>query len=199
MKAVLFNGSPRKNGNTAALLACVGRTLEAEGWEVETVQLSSAKIHGCRGCQACAKRRDGRCAFGDDDANALIDKIMAADAVVMGSPTYFTDVTAELKALIDRAGYVAFVNGWMFSGKIGAAVVAAGRAGATHAYDTINHMYLMNNMLVPGSVYWNVGFGQKPGEAAENDAFTVKTMEQLGRAIAWLGACTVPRLGEYPR
>ncbi len=199
MKAVLFNGSPRRNGNTAALLACVGRTLEANGWEVETVHLGKANIHGCRGCQACARRLDGHCAFGDDDCNAMIDKIMASDAVVMGSPCYFTDVTAELKGLIDRAGYVAFVNKWMFSGKIGAAVIAAGRAGATHAYDTINHMYLMNNMLVPGSVYWNVGFGQKPGEAVENDAFTVQTMEQLGRAIAWLGACTVPRIGEYPR
>ena len=65
--------------------------------------------------------------------------------------------------------------------------------------DTINRMYLKNNMLVPGSVYWNVGFGQKPGEAVENDAFTVQTMEQLGRTIAWLGACTVPRIGEHPR
>ena len=197
MKVLAINGSPRKNGNTALLLHEVLAPLREAGWDVESVQLGGKKIQGCRGCGKCAELKNGRCVFDNDILNELLQKMLAADAMILGTPCYFTDMSAELKALVDRAGYVAYVNGGLFQGKIGAAVVAAGRAGATHAYDSINHMFLMSKMLVPGSTYWNVGFGHAKGEAAK-DAFALENMWHLGRAIDWLGKAVIPYMAEYP-
>lgn len=197
MKVLAINGSPRKNGNTALLLHEALAPLREAGWEVEAVQLGGKKIQGCRGCGKCAELKNGRCVFDNDILNELLQKMLAADAMILGTPCYFTDMSAELKALVDRAGYVAYVNGGLFQGKIGAAVVAAGRAGATHAYDSINHMFLMSRMLVPGSTYWNVGFGHAEGEAAK-DTFAIENMRHLGRAIDWLGKAVIPHMAEYP-
>lgn len=197
MKILAINGSPRKNGNTASLLQEVLTPLREAGWEVETVQLGGKKIQGCRGCGKCAELKNGRCVFDNDILNELLEKMLAADAMLLGTPCYFTDMTAELKALVDRAGFVAYMNGGLFQGKIGAAVVAAGRAGATHAYDSINHMFLMSKMLVPGSTYWNVGFGRAEGEALQ-DGFALENMRQLGKAINWLGKAVAPHMAEYP-
>ena len=197
MKVLAINGSPRKNGNTALLLHEALVPLREAGWEVETVQLGGKKIQGCRGCEKCAEFKNGRCVFDNDMLNELLQKMLAADAMILGTPCYFTDMSAELKALVDRAGFVAYVNGGLFQGKIGAAVVAAGRAGATHAYDSINHMFLMSKMLVPGSTYWNMGFGHAEREAAK-DAFALENMRHLGRAIDWLGKVVVPHMAEYP-
>lgn len=163
MKVLAINGSPRKNGNTALLLHEALAPLSEAGWEVETVQLGGKKIQGCRGCEKCAELKNGRCVFDNDMLNELLQKMLAADAMILGTPCYFTDMSAELKALVDRAGFVAYVNDGLFQGKIGAAVVAGRRAGATHAYDSINHMFLMSKMLVPGSTYWNMGFGHAGG------------------------------------
>ncbi len=118
--------------------------------------------------------------------NETIEKMFAADAIILGSPTYFADVTSELKALIDRAGYVALANGGAFSGKIGAAVVAVRRGGATHAFDSINHLFLISSMIVPGSLYWNLGMGRGKGEVLEDDE-AMRNMTHLGQTIAWLG------------
>ena len=197
MKVLAINGSPRKNGNTALLLHEALEPLREAGWDVESVQLGGKKIQGCRGCGKCAELKNGRCVFDNDMLNELLQKMLAADAMILGTPCYFTDMSAELKALVDRAGFVAYVNGGLFQGKIGAAVVAAGRAGATHAYDSINHMFLMSKMLVPGSTYWNVGFGHAEGEAGK-DAFALENMRHLGRAIDWLGKAVVPHMAEYP-
>ena len=197
MKILAINGSPRKNGNTASLLQEVLTPLREAGWEAETVQLGGKKIQGCRGCGKCAELKNGRCVFDNDILNELLEKMLAADAMLLGTPCYFTDMTAELKALVDRAGFVAYMNGGLFQGKIGAAVVAAGRAGATHAYDSINHMFLMSKMLVPGSTYWNVGFGRAEGEALQ-DGFALENMRQLGKAINWLGKAVAPHMAEYP-
>lgn len=197
MKVLAINGSPRKNGNTALLLHEALVPLREAGWEVEAVQLGGKKIQGCRGCGKCAELKNGRCVFDNDMLNELLQKMLAADAMILGTPCYFTDMSAELKALIDRAGYVAYVNGGLFQGKIGAAVVAAGRAGATHAYDSINHMFLMSRMLVPGSTFWNVGFGHAEGEAAK-DVLALENMRHLGRAIDWLGKAVIPHMAEYP-
>lgn len=197
MKILAINGSPRKNGNTASLLQEVLTPLREAGWEVENVQLGGKKIQGCRGCGKCAELKNGRCVFDNDILNELLEKMLAADAMLLGTPCYFTDMTAELKALVDRAGLVAYMNGGLFQGKIGAAVVAAGRAGATHAYDSINHMFLMSKMLVPGSTYWNVGFGRAEGEALQ-DGFALENMRQLGKAINWLGKAVAPHMAEYP-
>ncbi|BDG06901.1 flavodoxin family protein [Anaeromyxobacter paludicola] len=185
MKVVAFNGSARKDGNTAILLRRVLGELEREGIETEVVHLAGQPIHGCTGCRRCGARKDRHCARGDDAVNGFIDKMLAADGVLLGSPTYFTDVSTEMKALIDRCGFVAKANGDMFRRKVGAAVVAVRRAGSTHAFDTMNHFFTINQMIVPGSSYWNVGVGLEPGDV-EKDEEGLRTMAVLGENMAWL-------------
>lgn len=197
MYAVAVNGSPRKGGNTEILLNRVLAPLAQAGWETELVQVGGQKIRGCMACYKCFERQNGQCAVDNDVFNPLMEKLLRADAIIFGSPTYFTDVTAEMKALLDRAGIVAIANGRAFKGKIGAAVVAARRGGATHVYDTINHMFLMNQMLIPGSVYWNMGYGRDKGEV-EQDAEGLGNMKNLGQVIAWLGAAIKPHQGSFP-
>ena len=197
MKVLALNGSPRKNGNTATLLEKVLSPLIEAGWETETVQIGGQKIQGCRGCLKCAEKKNRRCVFDNDILNGVLEKMLAADAMILGTPCYFTDMSAEMKALVDRAGFVAFVNGGLFQGKIGAAVVAAGRGGATHAFDSINHMFLMSRMLVPGSSYWNMGYGTNEKDVL-NDSYGMENMNHLGRTIAWLGKATAPHLASFP-
>ena len=149
------------------------------------VQLAGCKIHGCTACAKCFKNKDRRCALTDDTANDFIEKMSASDGIILGSPTYFTDVSTEMKALIDRAGFVARANNDMFMRKAGAAVVAVRRAGSIHAFDTINHFFLISQMIVPGSCYWNVGIGLQKGDV-ESDEEGLKTMKVLGQNMAWL-------------
>jgi len=186
MKAVAINGSPRKGGNTEILLKKVLTPLEAAGWETEFIQLGGNEIHGCKACYRCFDTRNSRCSQKDDCFNPCMEKMVAADAIILGSPTYFTDVSAEMKALLDRAGLVALANGGLFRGKVGAAVVAVRRGGGTHAFDTINHMFLMSGAIVPGSTYWNLGFGLEKGDVAKDNE-AARNMADLGKTIAWLG------------
>jgi multimeric flavodoxin WrbA len=185
MIVVGFNGSARKDGNTAILINHVFRELENEGIQTELVQLAGKKITGCKACFKCYNNRDGHCAVKDDFLNECIDKIMQADGVILGSPTYFTDVSTEMKALIDRAGMTAKANEDMFKRKVGAGVVAVRRAGSTHAFDSINHFFLISQMIVPGSIYWNMGFGLDKGDV-EKDEEGIQTMKALGINMAWL-------------
>jgi len=198
MKAVFINGSPRKGGNTEILLRAAMKPLEAAGWETPFIQLGGAKIKGCIACYKCFENKDQRCAVKNDVLNDCLEQIFSADALVLGSPTYFTDVTAELKALIDRTGLVAIANGGLLYGKVGAAVIAVRRGGGTHAYDSINHMYLMSGMVVPGSTYWNLGYGLNPGDVS-GDAEALRNMGHLGQAIACLGKALATVKGEYPK
>jgi multimeric flavodoxin WrbA len=142
-------------------------------------------IHGCGACYKCQGLKNGRCSVEDDEANNLMQKMFAADGVLLGSPTYFADISPETKCLIDRAGFVARANGNLLRRKAGAAVIAVRRAGAIHAFDSINHFFLINEMIVPGSSYWNVSLAHKPGEA-ERDDEGVRTMRTLGLNMAWL-------------
>lgn len=185
MNVVAFNGSPRKDGNTAAMLRHVLQELERADIQTELVQLADLKLRGCRACYQCFNAKNRHCAMADDGLNACIDKMAAADGIVLGSPTYFADLTADLKALIDRAGMTARANGDMFRRKLGAAVVAVRRAGAIHAFDSINHFFLISQMIVPGSCYWNIAIGREKGEA-EKDEEGVRTMRMLGENMAWL-------------
>lgn len=185
MNVVAFSGSARREGNTALLVREVFKELQAADIQTELVQLAGKTIHGCRACYACFKKKDGRCACADDAANDCIARMTAADGILLASPTYFADVSSELKALIDRAGLVARANGNMLRRKAGAAVVAVRRAGAIHAFDTINHFFLISEMIIPGSSYWNVGIGRNIGEAA-GDEEGLATMRDLGRNMAWL-------------
>jgi multimeric flavodoxin WrbA len=185
MKVVAFNGSPHKEGNTSLLINLVLEELEKEGIETETVQVGGKKIRGCVACYKCMKNLDRRCAVDDDILNECIERMLVADGILLGSPTYFTDVTAEMKALIDRAGMVGTANGYMYKRKVGAAVVAVRRAGSTHAFDTMNHLFTYHQMIVPGSSYWNMGIGMTPGQVNQDEE-GVRTMRVLGQNMAWL-------------
>jgi multimeric flavodoxin WrbA len=187
MKAIAINGSPRPGGNTEIMLKKALEPLTAAGWSTEFRQIGGKPVRGCTACFKCIEKKNGRCVIEGDVVNEYLELMYAADAIILGSPTYFTDVTAEMKALIDRAGFVALANGGAFSGKIGAAVVAVRRGGATHVFDTINHLFLISSMIVPGSLYWNLGIGLDKGDVLGDDE-AMKNMSHLGETIAWLGA-----------
>ena len=197
MKAVAINGSPRKGGNTEILLKKALAPLAAAGWETEFIQLGGRPIRGCQACYRCFDLKNSRCSQKDEIFNECFAKMAAADAIILGSPTYFTDVSAEMKALLDRAGLVALANGGLFRGKVGAAVVAVRRGGGTHAFDTMNHMFLMSGVIVPGSTYWNLGFGREKGEVSKDDE-AARNMKDLGQTIAWLGEAIHQDAGKRP-
>lgn len=185
MKVVAFNGSPRKNGNTSLLIQTVFDVLAKEDIDTELVEMAGSALHGCIACYQCRKNKDKKCTIKDDAANDYIAKMDGADGIILGSPVYFTDVTAEMKALIDRAGFVARGNDHLFRHKVGAAVVAVRRAGALHTFDSLNHFFLISQMIVPGSSYWNLGMGGKIGDV-NDDAEGQDTMRVLGENMAWL-------------
>ena len=185
MKVVAFNGSARKDGNTAILIGYVFRELEKEGIETQLVQLSGSRIHGCIACMKCFENKDQHCSVKDDIANDCIEKMLGADGVILGSPTYFANVSTEMTALIDRAGMVSRANSDMLARKVGAAVVAVRRAGAIHVFNSINHFFFIGGMIVPGSSYWNLGMGRQK-EEVEKDDEGIQTMKNLGRNMAWL-------------
>ena len=185
MKALAINGSPRKGGNTEILLRKALEPIAAEGHRTDYIQVGGTRIRGCTACGACGRMKNKRCVMEDDIFNLAFAKIAEADAILIGSPTYFADMTAETKALIDRAGYVALANGGLLRRKIGAAVVAARRGGAVHVMDSINHLFLMSEMIVPGSTYWNFGHGASPGDVSGDEEALVN-MQNLGEQIAWL-------------
>jgi multimeric flavodoxin WrbA len=185
MKVVAFNGSARKNGNTAILLNRVLVALEKEGIATELVQLAGKSIKGCIACYKCFKYKNKHCSVDNDILNECLDKILAADGILLGSPTYFADITSEMKALIDRAGLVGRANDDMYRRKVGAAVTAARRGGSIHAFDSINHFFLISQMIIPGSNYWNLGFGLEKGDV-EKDKEAMDIMRVLGENMAWL-------------
>ncbi len=198
MYAIGVNGSPRKGGNTEILLKEVLAELDDAGWETELVKVGGTAIRGCIACYKCFENKDNKCSVKKDKFNEIFAKLLKADAMIMGSPTYFAAVSADLKALSERAGFVAYANDHAFSGKIGAAVVAVRRGGATHAYDTINHMYQMSRMIIPGSTYWNMGIGLDKGDVKE-DAEGIANMRHLGKVIDWLGKSIKPNMADYPK
>jgi len=185
MKVVAFNGSARKDGNTAILLNYVLGELQNEGIETELFQLAGKEIRGCMACYKCFQNKDRRCVVQTDILNDCAAKMFEADGIILGSPTYFSDVSTEMKALIDRSGFIARANGDAFKRKVGAAVITVRRAGSIHAFDTINHFFLINQLIVPGSSYWNIGFGREKGDV-ERDEEGIQTMKTLGHNMAWL-------------
>jgi multimeric flavodoxin WrbA len=184
MKVVAFNGSPKRDGNTVRLLRYALEELEAAGIETELVQVGGRPLRGCIACKKCFERKDGRCANDTDEMNGFIRIMVEADGILLGSPTFFSDVTSEMKALIDRAGYVTRANGNLLRRKVGAGVAVHRRAGAMHVIDTLNHFFLIGEMIVVGSSYWNIGVGLAPGDV-DADAEGVETMQILGRNMAW--------------
>lgn len=185
MKAVAINASPRSGGNTEILLKAALEPLEKAGVETKIIQIGGKNIHGCRGCWACQKLLNRKCAYNDDILNDILEDLFSADALIFGTPSYFSDMTAELKALIDRAGVIALANGKLFRHKVGAAVIAQRRGGGSAIQASIHHMMLMSEMIIPGSTYWNFGIGRDKGEVL-NDAEALANMQNLGENILML-------------
>ena len=185
MKVIAFNGSARKNGNCSILIREAFNAIEKSDIETEEYSLAGSRIRGCTACYQCFSRKDRRCVVTDDIANDCIEKMIEADGMILASPTYFADMTPEMKALIDRCGMVARANDDMFRRKVGAAIVSVRRAGSINVFDSINHFFLIGQMIVPGSIYWNVGIGREIGDV-EQDEEGLKTMQVLGENMAWL-------------
>ena len=185
MKVVAFNGSPRRNGNTAILINEIFKILEKEDIETEMIQLGNKPVHGCTACGKCKEIQNGKCHIKNDHLNMCIEKMEKADGIIIGSPVYFADVTPEVKALIDVAGYVARANGHTLKRKVGAGIVAVRRGGALHTFETMNNFFLINQIIVPGSSYWNFAFGRNPGDVI-NDEEGIQTIRTLGKNMAWL-------------
>ncbi|MDN5357722.1 MAG: hypothetical protein PWR17_891 [Candidatus Methanomethylophilaceae archaeon] len=186
MKVTAFNCSPHRNGNTAHMLMSVLSVLEENDIETEFVQVGGVDMHTCHACGKCKKNLDGKCVQDDDPLNTFSQKMVASDGVIIGSPTYYADLSPEAKILIDRVGYSCKTkDGNPLRKKVGAAVVAVRRAGAIHVFDSINHFFLINEMIIPGSTYWNMSLAKAPGDY-ENDTEGVATMKALGENMAWL-------------
>ncbi len=184
MKVTAFNGSPRKNGNTYFLLKTVCDELEKEGIKTEIVHIGDRNIHGCTACMACKKNLNNRCAFDDDIINEAVEKITGSHGILLGSPVYFAGLSAQMKAFIDRVGYLGRPN-QLLKGKVCASVVAMRRNGAIAAFNSMNNLFTISESIIVGSSYWNQGIGKDIGDVA-NDDEGMKTMKDLGRNMAWL-------------
>lgn len=182
MLITAFNGSPRKNGNTARMVEAVFSVLQQEGIETEMVQVGGHRLRGCIGCLKCKDL--GRCVFNDDPVNQWIDAMRESDGIILASPTYFANVTTEMKALIDRSGYVLRGGGSM-NLKVGAPVVVARRGGAMQTWNALMAYFGIMGMVVPMSSYWNMGYGRAEGEV-ENDVEGMETMRKLGENMAYV-------------
>jgi len=185
MKVVAINGSARKDGNTAILIRHVFEELNAAGIETEMIQLAGQPVKGCLACYRCFENKDRQCAQKDDVVNECLPKMAEADGIIVASPTYFAGMSGQLKCFCDRAFFVARANDDLFARKVGAAVVAVRRGGAVPVFDAINHYLLIGQMIVPGSVYWNIGIGRNIGEVV-GDEEGLRTMKTLGQNMAWL-------------
>jgi multimeric flavodoxin WrbA len=185
MKVVAFNGSPRKGGNTEQAIETIFRELQAEGITTELIQIGGQPLHGCTACYQCFASKDKQCVIKNDELNSYVAKMIEADGIIIGSPVYFSNVTTEVKALIDRAGLVGRANDNLWKRKVGAAAVAVRRAGGTFTFSAINFFFFISEMIVPGSNYWNLGIGRDPGEI-QNDEEGIATFKRLGQNMAWL-------------
>jgi multimeric flavodoxin WrbA len=186
MKVVAFNGSPNKEGNTYHLIRRTLEAIEKVGIKTEIIQIGGTNVHPCLGmaCLKCLENKDLKCVQDNDMVNECITKMREADAIIIGTPTYFAGVTPEIKAFMDRAFLVGMANDNMFRQKLGAGIAAERRSGAVCAVDTINHYFGISGMFTAGSRYWNNAKGFKSGEV-ERDEEGIDTMKQLGENIAW--------------
>ena len=185
LKVIALNGSPRKEGNTKQSLEIVANVLRNHDIEVEIVQLGGNLLHGCQACGGCDKNKNRKCVFGDDGLNDILQKVFEADGILIGSPTYYSNVTTEVKAFIDRCGFVARANGGLLKHKVGAPVVAVRRSGANFVYAAINFFFGISQMPIATSSYWNMTLSLMPGDV-QKDEEGKATFENLGENMAWM-------------
>ena len=184
MKVVAFNGSPKKEGNTVAMIRSVFTELEGAGIETELVQVGGTNVRPCTACNSCFKG-NGHCVIEEDELNGWFEKMRQSDGIILGSPTWFGDLTPEMKCLIDRAGMLAMTSSGALQRKVGAALSPVRRAGSLHTLTSMNQFFLINGMTVVGSSYWNMSLAQAPGDY-EKDEEGRTIMKNLGRNMAWL-------------
>lgn len=183
MKVLGISSSARKDGNTAILIRKVFEVLNKAGIETELVQLAGQVIEPCKACWACGGQ--GNCVHRKDSFREVFEKMKEVDGMLLGSPVYSASVSANMQAFLERAAVVGDMNPGLFIHKVGAAVTAARRGGALQAVDTMNHFFLNHEMFVAGSTYWNMGYGQMPGDV-EKDQEALLNMENLGQNMAYL-------------
>ncbi len=184
MKVLLINGSSNEAGCTFTALKEIADTLAELQIDSEILQLGKQPIRDCIGCGACGSRK-GTCVFEDDLVNELIGKAAEADGFVFGSPVYYAHASGRILSALDRAFYA---GGSAFAHKPGAAVVSARRAGTTSALDDLNKYFMINQMPVVSSTYWNMVHGNQPEEVAQ-DLEGLQTMRNIASNMAWLLKC----------
>lgn len=181
MKAIGIVGSPRENGNTEILTKHTLKAIEEEGLDTELIRLAGLDIRPCDACMAC--RKEERCPI-DDDLFPIYTKMKEAEAIILASPVYFGSATAQMKALMDRAGYIA-LRGRVFAGKVGGPLVVARRAGQNFTFAQIMYWFHILGFFMPGSTYWNIAFGREKGEVSEDEE-GLRTAWNFGKNIALL-------------
>ena len=180
-KVILLCGSPRLEGNTAQVLAECAKVIEAEGLETETVLLAEKKILSCTACGLCS---NGECAL-DDDLNEIIEKLRGAEGFIVGTPVYFGTARGDVMAALQRIGMVSMASDGFLSRMVGGPIAVARRGGHTATLQELLMFYLINDMIVPGSTYWNFGLGRDPGDVLADEE-GLANMKDLGEQIAWL-------------
>ena len=185
MKVLGISGSPRPGGNTDILVHMALEILAAEGLATEFLSLADRPVKPCMACRGCMQADTIRCVQEDPAFEGILERFEAADGVLIGSPVYFGSATPQTMALLDRVGYVARKHPQLLRRKVGAAIVVARRAGQNFTFAQLNYFFLISEMIVPGSTYWNVAFGREKGEV-NSDAEGLATVKTLAQNMAWL-------------
>lgn len=185
MKVIAINSSARKDGNTAILINTVFAELNKEGIETEMIQLSGKIIEPCKACFSCGGQKN--CIHKNDMFQEIFKKMLQADGIILGSPVYTANISANMQAFLERASVVTDMNRSenLLQHKVGAAVTAVRRGGALNALDAMNHFFLLQNMFIVGSSYWPMAYGQMPGDV-QKDEEGLNTMKALGQNMAYL-------------
>lgn len=183
MKVLAINGSARKDGNTDILIRTVFEQLEKEDIETEVIDLAGEVIEPCKACWACGGR--GNCVHKKDRFTEIFDKMKKADGILLGSPVYSANISANMQALLERSAVVCDMNAGLMTYKVGASVAAVRRAGSLQAIDAMNHFFLNHEMIVVGSTYWNMAYGQMSGDVLKDEE-GINNMRNLGKNMAFL-------------
>lgn len=178
MNVLMLNGSPHKGGCTFTALTEVGKALQECGVDYEIWQLGVEPVRDCTACGAC--KATGRCVFDDNRVNEFIERAQEADGFVFGSPVYYAHPSGRILSFLDRVFYAGLSA---LTGKPGAAVASARRAGTTATIDVLNKYFTINSMPVVSSTYWNMVHGNKPADVLQDEE-GLRTMRNIGRAMA---------------
>ncbi|MDH4209017.1 MAG: flavodoxin family protein [Anaerolineae bacterium] len=188
MKVIGIVGSPRIGGNTEQLTQEALRVVQEHGIDTELIRLAEKEILPCTACGAC--ENEETCTL-DDDLLSLYHLVKQADALILASPVFFGSATPQLKAFMDRAGYISYNNGFTFARKVGGPLVVAGRNGGNFTNTQLILWFLILGMIVPGSTDWNTAFGSAPGDIWK-DTSGIDNVRNFASNLAWL----VKKLGK---